>query len=146
MVRAGAEDASVRCQRRDDLVLGSRRSDVHDDVVALEQLRPGMIGKVQGDRHARMRSCKRIEHGCDMQPTKAMRGGGAPRSGTTTITPCVEAAAAGLGVALSPLVLAVDDVERGSLAAPAGFDSDFQRTLDALRNSLAHYCLHNSAI
>ena len=36
----------------------------------------------------------------------------------------VEAAAAGLGVALSPLVLAVDDVERGSLAAPAGFDPD----------------------
>jgi hypothetical protein len=28
------------------------------------------------------------------------------------------------GVALSPLVLAVDDVERGSLAAPAGFDPD----------------------
>ncbi|KQY90737.1 LysR family transcriptional regulator [Pelomonas sp. Root1444] len=36
----------------------------------------------------------------------------------------VEAASAGLGVALSPLVLAVDDVERGSLAAPAGFDPD----------------------
>jgi len=36
----------------------------------------------------------------------------------------VEAAAAGLGVALSPLVLVVDDVERGSLAAPAGFDPD----------------------
>ena len=36
----------------------------------------------------------------------------------------VEAAAAGLGVALSPLVLAVDDVARGSLAAPAGFDPD----------------------
>jgi DNA-binding transcriptional LysR family regulator len=36
----------------------------------------------------------------------------------------VEAAAAGLGVALSPRVLAVDDVERGSLAAPAGFDPD----------------------
>jgi DNA-binding transcriptional LysR family regulator len=36
----------------------------------------------------------------------------------------VEAASAGLGVALSPLVLAVDDVERGSLAAPAGFDAD----------------------
>jgi DNA-binding transcriptional LysR family regulator len=32
----------------------------------------------------------------------------------------VEAASTGLGVALSPLVLAVDDVERGSLAAPAG--------------------------
>jgi len=32
----------------------------------------------------------------------------------------VEAASAGLGVALSPLVLAVDDVARGSLAAPAG--------------------------
>ena len=29
-----------------------------------------------------------------------------------------------MGVALSPLVLAVDDVERGSLAAPAGFDPD----------------------
>lgn len=36
----------------------------------------------------------------------------------------VEAAAAGLGVAMSPRVLAVDDVERGSLAAPAGFDPD----------------------
>ena len=36
----------------------------------------------------------------------------------------VEAASAGLGVALSPLVLAVDDVERGSLAAPSGFDPD----------------------
>jgi DNA-binding transcriptional LysR family regulator len=36
----------------------------------------------------------------------------------------VEAASAGLGVALSPLVLAVDDVKRGSLAAPAGFDPD----------------------
>jgi DNA-binding transcriptional LysR family regulator len=36
----------------------------------------------------------------------------------------VEAASAGLGVALSPLVLAVGDVERGSLAAPAGFDPD----------------------
>jgi len=36
----------------------------------------------------------------------------------------VEAASAGLGVALSPLVLAIDDVERGSLAAPAGFDPD----------------------
>ncbi|KQX21406.1 LysR family transcriptional regulator [Variovorax sp. Root434] len=36
----------------------------------------------------------------------------------------VEAASAGLGVALSPLVLAVDDVERGSLTAPAGFDPD----------------------
>ncbi len=36
----------------------------------------------------------------------------------------VEAAAAGLGVALSPLILAVDDVGRGSLAAPAGFDPD----------------------
>jgi DNA-binding transcriptional LysR family regulator len=36
----------------------------------------------------------------------------------------VEAALAGLGVALSPLVLAIDDVERGRLAAPAGFDPD----------------------
>ncbi|HSV46579.1 MAG TPA: LysR family transcriptional regulator, partial [Ramlibacter sp.] len=36
----------------------------------------------------------------------------------------VEAAAAGLGVALSPLVLVVDDVERGTVAAPAGFDPD----------------------
>jgi DNA-binding transcriptional LysR family regulator len=36
----------------------------------------------------------------------------------------VEAASGGLGVALSPLVLAVDDVERGILAAPAGFDPD----------------------
>ncbi len=36
----------------------------------------------------------------------------------------VEAASAGLGVALSPLVIAVDDVERGRLAAPAGFDPD----------------------
>jgi DNA-binding transcriptional LysR family regulator len=36
----------------------------------------------------------------------------------------IEAASAGLGVALSPLVLAVDDVQRGSLAAPAGFDPD----------------------
>jgi DNA-binding transcriptional LysR family regulator len=36
----------------------------------------------------------------------------------------VEAASAGLGVALSPLVLAIDDVERGRLAAPVGFDPD----------------------
>ena len=36
----------------------------------------------------------------------------------------VEAAAAGLGVALSPLVLATDDVDRGRLVAPAGFDPD----------------------
>jgi DNA-binding transcriptional LysR family regulator len=36
----------------------------------------------------------------------------------------VEAASAGLGVALCPRVLAVDDVERGSLAAPVGFDPD----------------------
>jgi DNA-binding transcriptional LysR family regulator len=36
----------------------------------------------------------------------------------------VEAASAGLGVALCPLVLLVDDVKRGSLAAPAGFDPD----------------------
>ncbi len=36
----------------------------------------------------------------------------------------VEAAAAGLGVALSPLVLATDDIDRDRLVAPAGFDSD----------------------
>lgn len=36
----------------------------------------------------------------------------------------VEAASAGLGAALSPLVLAVDDVERGRLVAPVGFDPD----------------------
>lgn len=36
----------------------------------------------------------------------------------------VEAASAGLGVALSPLVLATDDIERGRLVAPAGFDAD----------------------
>jgi DNA-binding transcriptional LysR family regulator len=36
----------------------------------------------------------------------------------------VEAASAGLGVALSPLVLAIDDVARGRLVAPAGFDAD----------------------
>ncbi len=36
----------------------------------------------------------------------------------------VEAASAGLGVALSPLVLATDDVDRGRLVAPAGFDPD----------------------
>jgi DNA-binding transcriptional LysR family regulator len=36
----------------------------------------------------------------------------------------VEAALAGLGVALSPLVIAIDDVERGRLAAPAGFTPD----------------------
>jgi len=36
----------------------------------------------------------------------------------------VEAASAGLGVALSPLVLAIDDVDRGRLAAPAGFAPD----------------------
>jgi DNA-binding transcriptional LysR family regulator len=36
----------------------------------------------------------------------------------------VEAATACLGVALCPRVLAVDDVRRGSLAAPAGFDLD----------------------
>ena len=36
----------------------------------------------------------------------------------------VEAASAGLGVALSPLVLAIDDVEKGRLVAPRGFDAD----------------------
>lgn len=36
----------------------------------------------------------------------------------------VEAASAGLGVALSPLVLATDDVDRGRLVAPTGFDPD----------------------
>jgi DNA-binding transcriptional LysR family regulator len=36
----------------------------------------------------------------------------------------VEAAAAGLGVALSPRVLAIDDIERDRLVAPAGFDPD----------------------
>lgn len=36
----------------------------------------------------------------------------------------VEAASACLGVALSPLVLAIDDARRESLAAPAGFDAD----------------------
>ena len=36
----------------------------------------------------------------------------------------VEAATAGLGVALSPWVLATDDIDRGRLIAPAGFDAD----------------------
>ena len=36
----------------------------------------------------------------------------------------VEAASAGLGVALSPLVLATDEVDRGRVIAPAGFDPD----------------------
>ena len=36
----------------------------------------------------------------------------------------VEAASAGLGVALSPLVLATDHIGRGRLVAPAGFDPD----------------------
>lgn len=36
----------------------------------------------------------------------------------------VEAASAGLGVALSPLVLATDDIDRKRLVAPAGFDFD----------------------
>lgn len=36
----------------------------------------------------------------------------------------VEAAVAGLGVALSPHILAVDDVQRGRLLAPAGFEPD----------------------
>ena len=36
----------------------------------------------------------------------------------------VEAASAGLGVALSPLVLAIDDIERGRLFAPMGFEHD----------------------
>jgi DNA-binding transcriptional LysR family regulator len=36
----------------------------------------------------------------------------------------VEAALAGLGVALSPLILATDDIERNRLMAPAGFDFD----------------------
>lgn len=36
----------------------------------------------------------------------------------------VEAASSGLGVALSPLVLATDDLDRGRLVAPAGFDPD----------------------
>ena len=36
----------------------------------------------------------------------------------------VEAAAAGLGVAMSPFVLACDDVDRKRLVAPEGFDAD----------------------
>ena len=36
----------------------------------------------------------------------------------------LEAALAGLGVALSPRVLAADDISRSRLAAPAGFDPD----------------------
>jgi DNA-binding transcriptional LysR family regulator len=36
----------------------------------------------------------------------------------------VEAASAGLGVALSPMVLAADDIDRERLIAPAGFDLD----------------------
>lgn len=36
----------------------------------------------------------------------------------------VEAAAAGLGVAMSPRILAVDDIERQRLVATAGFDAD----------------------
>lgn len=36
----------------------------------------------------------------------------------------IEAALAGLGVALSPRVLAGDDLSRGRLVAPAGFDAD----------------------
>ena len=36
----------------------------------------------------------------------------------------LEAALAGLGVALSPRVLAADDLSRSRLAAPAGFDPD----------------------
>lgn len=36
----------------------------------------------------------------------------------------VEAASAGLGVAMSPLVLAIDDIGRGRLVAPHGFDPD----------------------
>jgi DNA-binding transcriptional LysR family regulator len=36
----------------------------------------------------------------------------------------VEAASAGLGVALSPFVLATDDIERGRLVAPTGFSPD----------------------
>nr|WP_199068513.1 LysR family transcriptional regulator [Chromobacterium sp. ASV5] len=36
----------------------------------------------------------------------------------------VEAAVAGLGVALSPHILAIDDVQRGRLLAPAGFQPD----------------------
>lgn len=36
----------------------------------------------------------------------------------------VEAATAALGVALSPWVLATDDIDRGRLVAPAGFDPD----------------------
>lgn len=36
----------------------------------------------------------------------------------------VEAASAGLGVALSPLVLAIDDVMKRRLVAPTGFDPD----------------------
>ncbi|SCC91896.1 Transcriptional regulator [Thiomonas sp. X19] len=36
----------------------------------------------------------------------------------------VEAASAGLGVAMSPLVLATDDLDRKRLAAPLGFDAD----------------------
>lgn len=36
----------------------------------------------------------------------------------------VEAASAGLGVAMSPLVLAIDEVKKGRLVAPTGFDPD----------------------
>lgn len=37
---------------------------------------------------------------------------------------CVEAASAGLGVAMAPEVLAMDDVLKGRLAAPCGFQAD----------------------
>jgi DNA-binding transcriptional LysR family regulator len=36
----------------------------------------------------------------------------------------VEAASAGLGVVLSPMVLATDDIDRERLIAPVGFDPD----------------------
>jgi hypothetical protein len=36
----------------------------------------------------------------------------------------VEAASVGLGVALSPMVLAADNIDKERLIAPAGFDPD----------------------
>lgn len=68
---------------------------------------------------------------------------------------CVEAASAGLGVAMSPEVLAMDDVGKGRLAAPAGFQADGSHygllwlgtpQLEGARRELADWLLAQCAV
>lgn len=67
----------------------------------------------------------------------------------------VEAAAAGLGVAIAPQVLVVDDVTRGRLAAPAGFQADGseyglvwegEQPLEGARQKLSNWLVNQCAV